>query len=401
MHIRKIGIIFFSVVVTLTLQAGELRRYVLKIDTCKVNLSGKKVVDFALCVNGVIPAPVLEFTEGDIAEIKVINELNEETSVHWHGILLPNEMDGVSYVTTLPIKAKSEYLFKFPIRQSGTYWYHSHTGLQEQRGIYGALVLHPKIKPSVKVDKEYVAILSDWTDENPSQVLSHLKKDGDYYRFKKNRIPSWWDAWQKDSLSDLWRSEWTRMGAMDLSDVGYDRFLINGKSSDKIDLKPGAKLRLRLINAGASTYFYIQVGQRPFTVMASDGIDVKPVKVKEFLIGMGETYDLLVTGVPGKNLELRATAQDVSGYTSLHIGEGELESPAPKLLPNLYKMEHGHGASHAAHEASGSTDHVAQVTDLHHGHHHAPDKPVSEPEIHDVLSVDLLMPIHRPYYASR
>lgn len=361
-----------------------------------MNLSGKQVVDFALCVNGSIPAPTLEFTDGDTAEIKVVNELEDETSIHWHGILLPNDMDGVSYVTTMPIQGKSEKIFRFPLRQSGTYWYHSHTGLQEQKGVYGAFIIHPK-EPTVKVDKEYVAVLSDWTDENPDQVLKNLKKDGDYYRFKKGRIPSIIDAWQQDSLSDYANSEWTRMGAMDLADVGYDKFLVNGKPLEKIDLKPGEKLRLRVINSAASSYFYLQLGQRPFTVLAADGIEVKQITTKEILIGMAETYDLLITGEEGRTLEFRATCQDISGYASLHIGSGNIESPASKPLPSLYKMQHGgHGMHGNMNHGEAPVDHSKM--DHSKMNHSSSETPSSK--VHDLLTYDLLVPIEPQKYSS-
>lgn len=381
--------------------------YELKINRCSVNLSGKQIVDFALCINGSIPAPVLEFTEEDTAEIKVINELDEETSIHWHGILLPNDQDGVSYVTTTPINGKSEKTFRFTLRQPGTYWYHSHTGLQEQKGIYGAFIIHPK-KQAVKVDKEFVAVLSDWIDENPNQVLKNLKKDGDYYRFKKGRVPSIIDAWQQNSLADYFNSEWTRMGAMDLADIAYDRFLINGKPLDKIDLRPGEKLRLRVINSAASSYFYLQLGQRPFTIIAADGIDIKPVSTKEILIGMAETYDLLIVGEKDKSIEFRAMCQDISGFASLQIGSGELESPISKPLPSLYKMQHQGAGNHSLHEGMNhkasdtiGIDHskMDHSKTKHEMTEHLPA--VSQlDKISDMLSYDLLIPLEPQKYSS-
>lgn len=161
-------------------------RYELTIRNEKVNLSGKKEVDFALTVNGGIPAPTLEFTEGDDAEITVINQLptDEDVSIHWHGILLPPEQDGVPFVNTPPIYRGQSHTFRFKLRQSGTYWYHSHTMLQEQKGVFGAIVIHPK-KETIKADKEVVAILSDWSDEDADKIIRNLRKDGDYYLYKK------------------------------------------------------------------------------------------------------------------------------------------------------------------------------------------------------------------------
>src|SRR5437868_7336038 len=163
--------------------------YDLAIENQKVNVTGREV-DFALTVNGGIPAPSLEFTEGDDAEIVVRNKLKKgEVSIHWHGILLPQEEDGVPYVNTPPIFPGKSRTFKFPIRQNGTYWYHSHTGLQEQKGVYGAIVIHPK-KETIKADKEAVVVLSDWSDENADQIIRNLRKEGDDYLYKKNAVRS-------------------------------------------------------------------------------------------------------------------------------------------------------------------------------------------------------------------
>jgi len=215
-------------------------RYELTIEQKSVNLSGKKTVDFPLTVNGGIPAPTLEFTEGDDAEIVVKNRIpNQEASVHWHGILLPSEMDGVPYVNTPPIESGGEFTYRFRIRQHGTYWYHSHTMTQEQEGVYGAFIIHPK-KKAIAYDREVVVVISDWADESGESILNNLKKDGDYYLYKKGTMRSWLGAIQAGKLGDYLGNEWTRMGGMDLSDVGYDAFLINGKKDLQLaSLRPG------------------------------------------------------------------------------------------------------------------------------------------------------------------
>lgn len=178
--------IFIFLITLLSFSAlAKTVRYELTITKHPVNLSGKKTVDWALSVNGSIPAPALHFTEGDEAEILVKNGLdNEEVSLHWHGVLLPPEEDGVAYVNTPPIFSGKSRLFKFKIRQHGTYWYHSHTAVQEQKGVYGAFIIHPK-KEIIKADKELIAVLSDWSDENADQIIKNLRKDGDYYLYKK------------------------------------------------------------------------------------------------------------------------------------------------------------------------------------------------------------------------
>ena len=228
-------ITFFSALLTWpTVVNAKTVHYELTATKGEVNLSGKKSVDFALMLNGSIPAPTLEFTEGDDAEIVVKNNIpDDELSIHWHGILLPPEMDGVSYVTTAPILSGQSHTFRFKIRQHGTYWYHSHTNVQEQKGLYGALVFHPK-KPVIKVDREAVVVLSDWSDENATSILKNLRKDGDYYLYKKNTVRSYLGALKAGGFGVYLDNERTRMGGMDLSDVGYDAFLTNGKR----DLQP-------------------------------------------------------------------------------------------------------------------------------------------------------------------
>ncbi len=318
----------------------------------EVNLSGKETVDFAIAINDQIPAPTLEFTEGDDAEILVKNEVpNQELSIHWHGILLPPEMDGVPYVTTPTIRNGESLTFKFRIRQSGTYWYHSHTNVQEQKGVYGAFIIHPKVKP-FPYDKEVVTVLSDWSDENADSILKNLRKDGDYYLYKKGTMRSWLGGIQAGSLGNFLYNEWTRMGGMDYSDVGYDAFLINGKKdSQLLTALPGEKIRIRIINAAASTYFHVTLGKTPMKVVSADGVDVAPTNAKELLMGMAETYDLLFQIPEHKNYELKIMAQDGTGTASGWIGIGE-KVPAPvKLPPDMYAtMDHG---AHSGHEGHG------------------------------------------------
>jgi FtsP/CotA-like multicopper oxidase with cupredoxin domain len=351
-----LGALFFS-----SPSFAKTVKYELTVTREPVNLSGKRTVDFALTVNGGIPAPTLEFTEGDDAEILVKNNIpgNEEVSIHWHGILLPPEEDGVAYVNTPPIHAGTSRLFKFKIRQNGTYWYHSHTAVQEQKGVYGAFIIHPK-KKAIQYDKDLVVVLSDWSDENADQIVRNLRKDGDYYLYKKDSVRSYFGAIKAGGLKTHLANEWDRMGGMDLSDVGYDAFLINGKrDSQLLTAHPGEKIRIRIINAAASSYFYVSLGQSPMQVISADGVDIKPVMAKELLMGMAETYDVLFTPSEHKNFELRATVQDVTGFASGWIGMGEKVKAPDKPLPDLYaSMDHaGHGGmagmDHSAHKTGG------------------------------------------------
>ncbi len=294
--------------------------YDLYIDHLKVNYTGKERM--ALGINGGIPGPVLHFTEGDTAIIRVHNKLvHEETSIHWHGLLLPSEEDGVPYLTTAPIKGGHTHTFKFQLKQSGTYWYHSHTMLQEQSGVYGSIVIHPK---NWKEQKEQVVMLSDWTDENPHEVLRNLKRGLDWYAVKKNAVQSWGEALAKGYIKDLAKTEWARMPAMDVSDVFYNNFFINGQAESLFaNAKPGDTIRLRIINGSASSYFWLNYGGAKMKIVAADGQPVQPVEVDKILIAIAETYDIEVK-IPddGMAYEFRATAMDISGYASLFLGEG-------------------------------------------------------------------------------
>jgi FtsP/CotA-like multicopper oxidase with cupredoxin domain len=294
----------------------------------------------ALTLNGGIPGPTLRFREGDTARIRVHNRLkHEETSIHWHGLLLPNVQDGVPYVTTPPIEAGTTHTFEFPLKHAGTYWYHSHTGLQEQRGVYGSIVVEPKGGEPAKADCDHVVVLSDWTRENPNEVMRTLMRGSDWYALRKGSMQSVTGAMKAGALKDFWDRERTRMPAMDVSDVAYDAFLANGRKSITLPAKPGDRVRLRFINAGASTYFYLQSATGPLTIVAADGPAVKPLAVKRLLIGMAETYDVIVTVPPSGQWEVRATSQDGSGHASILLGEGA-PHPAPDIpRPEIYSMD--------------------------------------------------------------
>ena len=356
----------------------------------EVNLSGKNKVDFSLMINGQIPAPTLEFTEGDDAEIIVKNRIpNQELSVHWHGILLPPEMDGVPYVNTPPIFSGQDYKFHFKIRQHGTYWYHSHTDVQEQKGVYGAIIIHPK-KEIIQSDKDIAVVLSDWSDENPTNILKNLKKDGDYYLYKKGTVRSWLGAIQAGSLSSYLYNEWTRMGGMDLSDVGYDAFLINGKRDYQLEnAHPGEKIRLRIINAAASSYFYLALGQSPMKVISVDGVDITPMHADEIFIGMAETYDVLFEVPDHKNYEFKVTAQDGTGTASGWIGMGEKVYAPVKPIPPLYGgMDHSsmnmEGMDHSKMDMSADTE----MKDMDHSKMDMTSTAETKPMDHNMEGMD-------------
>jgi hypothetical protein len=326
------GLIFFTLFAHLQAHAATVE-YDLTIAQQEVNITGKPAQ--GMTINGVIPGPTLRFEEGDFARIHVHNKMSVETSIHWHGVLVPPDMDGVPYVTYPPIKPGTTFTYQFPIRQSGTYWYHSHTSLQEQSGVYGSIVIEP-LQNGPKPDHDYVILFSDWTDENPYEVNRTLKRGSEWYAIQKGSGQSILGAARLGMLGDYFRRELQRMPAMDIADVAYDRFLANGKPETSFYAKAGETVRLRIIDGSATTYFHLEFAGGEMTIIAADGLDVQPVKENRFLIGVAETYDVLIQVPASGAYEFRATAHDGSGYASVWIGSGE-RHPAPEVpKPNLY-----------------------------------------------------------------
>ena len=316
------------------------REYTITLREATVNKAGKNVM--GMTVNGTIPGPTLEFTEGEYAVIYVKNEMSEETSVHWHGLLLPNFYDGVPYLTTPPIEPGHTQKYEFPIKQSGTYWYHSHTMLQEQSGVYGSIVIHPK-EQILEYDKELVLMLSDWTNEKPMNVLRNLKRGNEWYGIRKGTATPLNRVIKRGALGaqlNFWRQ---RMEGADIADVYYPAFLINGEESIEYpEFKPGEKVRLRIIDGGASTSFWMTFGGGDPLLVSADGLDVVPVKKNKTFIGIAETYDFIVT-IPEKGkIEFRITAQDGSGTASAFLGTGDVLPaeivPRPDKIGMMQKM---------------------------------------------------------------
>jgi FtsP/CotA-like multicopper oxidase with cupredoxin domain len=317
--------------------APDIIRYDLWVSDTTVNYTGHP--RNAIAVNGSIPMPTLHFTEGDSAVIYVHNQLNVETSIHWHGLLLPNQYDGVPYLTTQPIQPGQTHLYTFRLKQHGTYWYHSHSRLQEQSGMYGALIIEKKKDdPTTRaIDQlpEYTLLLSDWTDEKPFEVHRKLHHATDWYAIRKGSTQSYWEAIKEGYTGTKINNEWKRMLAMDVSDVYYDQFTANGKPEDEAtEFKPGQKIRLRIINGSSSTYFWLQYAGGKITVVANDGPDIEPVDVDRMLIAVAETYDVVLS-IPaaGTSFEFLATSEDRTKSTSLWLGDGirQLADPMPKL----------------------------------------------------------------------
>jgi len=354
--------------------AHEARRVVetaLVIARESVEIAG--AVSEGMTVNGSIPGPTLRWRVGDLARIHVTNTMDVPSSIHWHGLLLPNVQDGVPGLTTPGIRPGGTHTFEIPIRHAGTYWYHSHTALQEQRGVYGAIVIEPD--PAVgtkgnapvdamhtglhgaarmehdadpeKSDRDVVLVLSDWTRRNPNEILRLLKRGSEYFSVEKGTAQSLWGALRAGELASVFRRSLGRMPPMDISDVAYDAFLVNGTPTTSIDAEPGERLRLRIVNAAASTYFYLGIAGQPFRIVAADGVDVEPFETDRLLMAIAETYDVVVEVPEDGRLEFRATAQDGSGSASAWIGEGPDRPATDVPRPNLYAMRHGdHGAGH-------------------------------------------------------
>ena len=318
--------------------AQKVVHYDLYIRDTIVNFTGKE--KRAIAVNGQIPMPTLTFTEGDTAEIYVHNELNESTSLHWHGLFLPNKEDGVPYLTQMPIKPHTTHLYKFPIIQHGTHWYHSHSGLQEQIGMYGSFIMNkkdndPTFRKGIDDVPVIPIILSEWTNYNPKNVHRMLHNATDWFAIKKGTTQSYSEAIKHKHFKTKLKNEWKRMLAMDVSDVYYDKFLMNGKNEHQLSqFKRGDKVRLRISNGGASTYFWLTYAGGKITVVANDGNDVEPVEVDRLIIAVSETYDVIVT-LPNDSTsyEFLATSEDRINSTSLYIGSGikQLIAPLPKL----------------------------------------------------------------------
>lgn len=306
-------------------------RYDLYIADTTVTFGKKK--KRAIAVNGQIPMPVLTFTQGDTAEIVVHNNLGEPTGLHWHGLFLPNKEDGVPYLTQMPIPPHSVYTYRFPIVQSGTHWYHSHFKLQEQIGMYGSFIMNKRKEwdiPTIPV------VISEWTNMKPKEVDRSLHAASDWFAIQKGSTQSYAEAIRKGWFKTKLVNEWKRMNAMDLTDIYYDNFLVNGKNqNEQPQFKAGDKVRLRIANGGASDYFWLSYAGGKITVVASDGNDVEPVEVDRLIIAVSETYDVVVTIPENKSYEFLVTPEDRTKHASLWLGSGE-KVPAVKMARPKY-----------------------------------------------------------------
>ena len=358
-HILLIGVGLFSS----TWVMAAVKEYDLTIAEQTVNITGKPVE--RITVNGKFVAPLLEFEEGDEAVIRVHNKLkNQDSSIHWHGLLLPGIMDGVPGFNKFNgIAPNKTYEYKFKVRQNGTYWYHSHSKGQEQDGLYGALVIYPKNKTpltaAVKSDKDYVVLLSDFHNSTSDQIMKNIKKEADYYQNRRETVFDVLKQVKRDGLKATWqdRSMWNQMRLLktDMSDVTGYTFLMNGKTPQQNwtgNFKAGEKVRLRFINASAMSFFDVRIPNLKMTVVSADGQPVKPVPVDEFRIGTAETYDVIVEPKQA-HYQIEAESIDRTGFSvgTLHdentspVKQIEMPKPRPRSLLTMEDMGMNHDMS--------------------------------------------------------
>ncbi|WP_202724723.1 copper resistance system multicopper oxidase [Acinetobacter pittii] len=351
---------------------AAIKEYHLNINEQQVNVTGQPLK--RITVNGKFTAPLLEFEEGDDAVIHVHNQLkNQDTSLHWHGLLLPGLMDGVPGFNGFKgIAPNGDFVYRFKVKQNGTYWYHAHSKGQEQDGLYGPLVIYPKGKIPVaaheKTDRDYVVMLSDFHNSSSDSIMKNLKKSAEYYKNRRETISDVLKQVKTQGLKATWqdRSMWNQMRMLktDMSDVTGYTFLVNGKTPQQNwtgNFKTGDKVRLRFINASAMSFFDVRIPNLKMTVVSADGQPVKPVAIDEFRIGTAETYDVIVEPTQS-NYQIEAESIDRSGFAigTLHnenmqaVGPIQMPQPRPRALLTMEDMgmSHGNGASdeHAGHQ---------------------------------------------------
>ena len=351
------------------------REFDLNVGYQPVNFTGKNRM--ATAVNGSVPAPILRWREGERVTLRVKNNLAEDSSIHWHGLILPPDMDGVPGISFAGIKPGETFEYQFDVNQSGTYWYHSHSGFQEPTGLYGAIIIDPKEPDPVSYDRDYVVMLSDWSDEKPDAIYAKLKKLSHYYNFRERTVGDIWRDIKDKGVAQTWseRAMWNqmRMSETDISDVtGYTyTYLMNGVTPDEgwVGLfKRGEKVRLRFINGSSMTLFDVRIPGLKMTVVASDGQNIEPVTIDEFRIGVAETYDVVVEPSDDSAYTVFAQSIDRTGYTrgtlTPDIGL-TLDVPSMDVAPTLGHRDMGMGMDHSMHGMAG----MAGMDAMDHNQH--------------------------------
>ena len=328
--------------------------YNLAVESGRITVDG--ISSNAKMIGGSVPAPTLRWREGEEVVIYATNRMNEPTSIHWHGLLLAGVMDGApGFNGYVAIQPGETYTYRFQLRQSGTYWYHSHSAMQEQMGMYGAIVIAPKEPETAAADRDYVVVLSDHTREDPRRVFANLKADAGYYNRGKRTLLDFFRDAKRDGLDATIkdRKEWgdMRMDPTDLADVTGYAFLVNGKGpADNWTglFKPGERVRLRIINASAMSFFDVRIPGLPMTILSADGQNVQPVRVDEFRFGVGETYDVMVMPREDRAYTLFAEPIDRSGYARATLApregmQGEIPALRPRTILTMEDMGMAHG----------------------------------------------------------
>lgn len=377
-------IVYLLLLSALFQQNAKADDYFLEIAKQPVNLIGEPQT--AIVVNGQLPGPTLRWQEGEWVNLHVTNHLDEQSSIHWHGIILPYQMDGVPGISFAGIKPDETFIYRFQVNQSGTYWYHGHSGLQEQQGLFGALIIDPvdSSKPE-KID--YVVLLSDWPEADPERTMARLKKQSDYYNFQKRTVVDFFKDIQSDGLMETIddRLNWgrMRMEPTDLADVtgATYHFLINGQTVDQnwtALFKPDEKVRLRFINGSAMTHFDVRIPGLIMRVVESDGVTVEPVDVDQFRIAVAETYDVIVEPKADRAYTIFAEAMDRSGYAratltpdkSLHA---EVPNMSPRTLLTMDDMGemHAHGKHQTTSKPTNHSQHTIHQQTTAPAHNHA------------------------------
>ena len=333
----------------------------LHLDYKRVNFTGQD--SLATVVNASLPGPVLRWKEGESVTIRVTNNLADSSSIHWHGLILPTEMDGVPGISFNGIAPGTTFEYRFDLLQSGTYWYHSHSGFQEQTGVYGAIVIEPREADPVSFDREHVVMLSDWSDEAPEAIYAKLKKQSDYYNFRERTVADLFNDIKSKGVAQTWndRAMWntSRMSDRDLSDVtAYTyTYLMNGNTPEQgwhALFKKGEKVRLRFINSAAMSIFDVRIPGLKMTMVASDGQNIEPVTVDEFRIGVAETYDVIVEPDGDMAYCIFAQGMDRTGFAVGNLSVNpKLKAPIP-AMDTAVNLGHGdmgmsmQGMDHAA-----------------------------------------------------
>ncbi len=351
------------------------KRFDLDIAYRTVNFAGRERT--ATAISGSVPGPILRWREGDRVTLRVSNHLAHDTSIHWHGLILPAEMDGVPGISFDGIKPGETFTYQFDVRQNGTFWYHSHSGFQEQTGLYGAIVIEPQHADPVDYHRDYVVMLSDWSDEKPERIYAKLKKQSDYYNFRQRTAGDLWQNIREKGIAQTRdeRSMWNqmRMSDRDLADVtGYTyTYLMNGVTPEVGWLglfERGEKVRLRFINGAAMTIFDVRIPGLKMTVVAADGQNIEPVTIDEFRIGVAETYDVIVEPSADSAYTIFAQSIDRTGFAQGRLTpDAGWSAEVPPMDPPalLGHRDMGMGMNHGGHDMES----MSGMGDMDHSGH--------------------------------